>query len=219
MIIIPIKNCYFIGNIPYFQTNPDGPGDLGMSWGPRLVLVLFVSARQEGQKAQEAQHTRQTSRAGPDLSRWGRKPKMVALSNKNAVCYEEFWWKNGGFESGPQGCFPSLVEISTTRGYHWYHLQTSSDSGVANLGEWDVHLCSICGLTSTGSETLIAESKNSCNFKLKAGRGGEAMNLELLQPVIFVDNWQSPWTNDPWRAMGWETRINGIYCLLLSLWK
>ena len=71
---------------------------LGMSWGPRLVLVLFVAARQEGQKAQEAQHTRQTSRAGPDLSqlegsadrRWGRKPKMVALSNKNAVCCEEF---------------------------------------------------------------------------------------------------------------------------------
>ena len=22
MIIIPMKNCYFIGNIPYFQTNP-----------------------------------------------------------------------------------------------------------------------------------------------------------------------------------------------------
>ena len=35
--------------------------------GPLLVLVLFVAPRQEGQEAEEAQHPRQTSRAGADL--------------------------------------------------------------------------------------------------------------------------------------------------------
>ena len=44
LIIIPMKNGYFIGNIPYFQTNPYvawgsmGPGD-GEFW--RLMLVLW----------------------------------------------------------------------------------------------------------------------------------------------------------------------------------
>jgi hypothetical protein len=83
------------------------PSDgVGMSWGPRLVLVLFVAARQEGQKAQEAQHTRQTSRAGPDLSqlegsadrRWGRKPKIVALSNKKCCVLRRILMEKWGMD-------------------------------------------------------------------------------------------------------------------------
>ena len=34
MIIIPFLNGYFIGNIPYFQTNPDGE-NMGNLWGEK----------------------------------------------------------------------------------------------------------------------------------------------------------------------------------------
>ena len=34
LIIIPFLNGYFIGNIPYFQTNPLGFG-LGQNWAPQ----------------------------------------------------------------------------------------------------------------------------------------------------------------------------------------
>jgi hypothetical protein len=56
-------------------------------------------------------------------------------------------------------------------------------------------------LTSTGSETLIAESKKSCNFKLKAGRGGEAMNLELLTGDFCGQLAESLMIHG---SMGWE---------------
>ena len=38
LIIIPMKNGYFIGNIPYFQTNPDKSGRLGHEMEKNGVL-------------------------------------------------------------------------------------------------------------------------------------------------------------------------------------
>ena len=166
------------------------PSDgLGMSWGcpgaPGWFSSCLSPPAKKGRKRRKRSTRDKRPARAPTCHSWKGVLTGVGVENPK-------WWlcptkmlcvaKNSdgkmgyGFESGVQ----RRIEISTTRGYHWYHLQTSSDSGVANLGEWDVHLCSIYGLTSTGSETLIAESKNSCNFKLKAGRGGEAMNLELL---------------------------------------
>ena len=37
LIIIPMKNCYFIGNIPHFQTNPNISGE---PWGtPEITSI------------------------------------------------------------------------------------------------------------------------------------------------------------------------------------
>ena len=37
LIIIPMKNCYFIGNIPYFQTNPFGDNVTLKNLGPGTI--------------------------------------------------------------------------------------------------------------------------------------------------------------------------------------